>query len=64
MGGTHPQALRLEVYYEGGEKDIFSQYKAYFDFYNTAFKFKGSKDKFLIGSACIFEKKKQFERKC
>ena len=44
--------------------DIFSQYKAFFDYFNVCLKLKGSKETgYIIGSSCVFSRKIFFKSK-
>lgn len=43
--------------------NIFSQYKAFFDFFNISVKLKNKKEKVLIGSSCIFKRNFFFNKK-
>tara|TARA_Y100000816_G_C26098026_1_gene581389 strand:+ start:200 stop:1183 length:984 start_codon:yes stop_codon:yes gene_type:complete len=43
--------------------NIFSQYKAFFDFFNISIKLKNKREKVLIGSSCVFNRKFFFLKK-
>ena len=43
--------------------NIFSQYKAFFDYFNISTKLNKKKDKVLIGSSCVFERNFFFKNK-
>ena len=49
--GSIPYGIKSNI------DNIFSQYKAFFDYFNISTKLKEKKDKVLIGSSCVFERK-------
>ena len=56
--GSIPYGMKSNI------KNIFSQYKAFFDYFNVCIKLKGLKETgYLIGSSCVFSRKIFFKSK-